>query len=275
MKSHRKTDPSHVQSVERALLLLELIGKRDEGTPLSRLSADSGLTSSTAHRLLTTMSASGFVQFDSRSNSWAVGRKAFQVGMSFAHRKNLVLPALPIMRRLREETNETINFGVRAEDDIVTLAQVESRHVMRAVSVIGGLTPLMNCALGKAILATFPNDAIRHLAKRHAMPSYTAHSIRSTKALLEDIEAVRLRGFAIDDGEFMVNVRCVAVPVFDPLGDAVGGLSISALTARVDAARFQELGQAALRAGLQLTQTLGGTVRHPLGPENSKVKNKE
>lgn len=257
-KRERKTDPSHVQSVERALLLLESLADLGEGATLNRLVTRSGLTSSTAHRLLTTMASAGFVQFDSRHNLWSVGRKAFQGGVAFARRENIAMAALPVMRAVRDEWNETINLGVRADDDILVLAQVESRHVVRAVSAVGGLTPMTNCALGKAILATFERQAVQRLLLRHRLQAYTSRSVLSKRVFLKDLEACRLQGYAMDDGEFVEDVRCVAAPVYDAFGEAVASLSISALAGRVHEARFQVLGQAITQACEQVTRILGG-----------------
>lgn len=256
----RKTDPSIVQSVERALQLLEFIAEADEDQSLSSLARRSRLSSSTTHRLLTTMAGRRFVAFDSQQSAWKVGPKAFSVGMAFAHRTNLVVPALGTMKALRDETNETVNLGTRVEEQIVTLGQVESRQVVRAVAVIGGFTPVVNCALGKAILATLDDESVASLLRGHGMTAYTRRSIRKMSALLEDLANIRIRGYAIDDGEFLEDVRCVAVPIFDMNGEAMASLSISGLKSRVSSERLMVLGKAAAKAGRALSEALGGSV---------------
>ena len=139
---------NNVQSVTRALLLLETLADDAAGWRLTDLSLRTGLSLSTVHRLLTTLQERRFVQYDSRRQLWSVGRQAFSVGAAFGQRQALVAPALPHLRRLRDLTRETANFGVLDDGEIVVMAQAESREIVRAIARTGGRAGLVYSALG-------------------------------------------------------------------------------------------------------------------------------
>src|SRR6185436_15919626 len=140
-----------VQSLLRAMALLEILSEDDEGYRLVDLAERAGLSTSTTHRLLTTLEQRRFVQFDREANLWHVGVECFAVGAAFARRQNFTQIALPIMRRLRDATGETVNLGLLDQGDVVFLTQVESREVMRAITRPGGRMPLPCTAMGQAL----------------------------------------------------------------------------------------------------------------------------
>ena len=131
-----------VQSVTRALSLLELLGEDDEGYRLSDLAERAGLSPSTVHRLLTTMEQKRFVQFDPYTHLWHVGRQSFAVGAAFVRRRNFVAETIPFLRRIRDQTRETVNLAVAEEGEVVILTQVESREIVRAITRAGGRAPM-------------------------------------------------------------------------------------------------------------------------------------
>lgn len=140
-----------VQSVVRAARLLRLLGQADQGARLSDLARAAGLAVSTTHRLLTTLEQQGFAQFDRDGALWHVGRAAYEAGAGYIRRRNYVAPALPLLRQLRDATRETVNLGLLDGSDLVTILQVESREITRAIAPPGGRVPVFSSAMGKAI----------------------------------------------------------------------------------------------------------------------------
>ncbi|WP_286189915.1 helix-turn-helix domain-containing protein [Roseobacter sp. TSBP12] len=108
---------------------------------MSDLAVQAGLAVSTTHRLLTTLEHSGFAHFEPTTSKWHVGHEAFAVGASYVQKRSYVAPALTYLRRLRDETRETANLGHLDDGHLVTLSQVESREIMRAISPPGGRCP--------------------------------------------------------------------------------------------------------------------------------------
>lgn len=234
-----------------------------EGSRLSDLAREAGLAPSTTHRLLTTLERNGFAQLDPVSTRWHVGRKAFAVGVAFTNWQSFIAAAMPFMRRLRDATRETANLGVLDDGEVITVAQVESREIIRAIAAPGGRAPVINSGMGKAIIATWPDEAIEALVERHGLRPMTRHSLRSLDDVREEITRIRRRGYAYDNEEFTPGMRCVAAVVWSASGEPLGGLSVSALTLRLSAAEMPAVGQKVRALALELTQQIGG--RPPAG----------
>lgn len=222
-----------VQSVDRALSLLELIAKDPEGRRLTDLANAAGLAPSTTHRLLTALEQRGFAQSDAATGRWHVGRRAYTVGSAWGNARTLLAPAMPHLRRLRDATRETANLGVIEDGHVITIAQAESREIMRAISTPGGGTPIFCSGMGKAIVATWDDDQINHLIDLYGLTAATAHSLTKKDTLQAEIAQIRAQGYAIDDEEYVIGLRCVAAVVTGPDGEAVAALSVSGLAARM------------------------------------------
>jgi IclR family transcriptional regulator, acetate operon repressor len=247
-----------VQSVDRALRLLELLSAHDEGVKLTDLAREAGLATSTVHRLLTTLEMRGFAQAEAGSGRWHVGRRAFEVGSAFTRQHHFVAPALPFLRRLRDRTHETANLGVIEGGEVVTLSQVESREIIRAISPPGGRAPVLCSGMGKAIIASWSDDAIDRLVARYGLRKITARSLFSPEAVQREIAEVRVRGFAVDDEEYVPGLRCVAAVVWSPQGEAAFAISISGLATRMTPERVTECGGIVCELARELTAKLGG-----------------
>ena len=247
-----------VQSVDRAMLLLEALGEDEEGYRLTDLSVRTGLSPSTAHRLLTTLEKRRFVAFDPSDAMWHIGRQTFAIGAAFIRRRNFVAPALPYLRRLRDLTRETANLGVADEGEVIVLTQVESREIMRAITRVGGRAPMVTSGIGKAILATYPDADVDAIIRRHGMKRLTPRSLLRAGQLRDALEAVRRDGYALDDEEFLTGLRCVAAVVYNDQAEALAGISVSGLASRVPDSRVPELGALVRDTAREMTLALGG-----------------
>lgn len=256
--SNREKRSGTVQSVDRAMAILEVLGEDEEGYRLTDLARRAGLSVSTVHRLLTTLEQRRFVQFDRTDGMWHVGRGAFAVGSAFTRQRNFVAPALPILRRLRDQTRETANLGVVDDGEVVVLTQVESREIMRAITRVGGRAPMANSGMGKAILAAYADEDVDAIIARHGLRRATEKSIGNAATLKADIAAIRTRGYSFDDEEFVLGLRCVASVVYDAEAEPLCAVSISGLSVRVTDDRIETLGKLVAEAARELTVTLGG-----------------
>jgi IclR family acetate operon transcriptional repressor len=247
-----------VQSVDRAMLLLEALGEDEEGYRLTDLAIRTGLSPSTAHRLLTTLEKRRFVAFDQSDNMWHIGRQSFAIGSAFIRRRNFVAPALPFLRRLRDLTHETANLGIVDDGEVIVLTQVESREIMRAITKVGGRVPMVTSGIGKAILATYADEEVVAIIQRHGMKRLTPKSVVRAGELRNTLETVRRDGYAIDDQEFLMGLRCVAAVVYNDQAEALAAISVSGLASRVPQERVPELGRLVRDTARELTLALGG-----------------
>jgi IclR family transcriptional regulator, acetate operon repressor len=247
-----------VQSIIRALSLLELLAEDDEGYRLTDLAERTGLSPSTVHRLLTTMEERRFVQFDASDGMWHVGRQSFSVGAAFVRRRNFVAQALPFLRRLRDDTRETVNLGVADEGEVVILTQVESREIMRAITRAGGRAPVASSGIGKAILATYSDDDLAAIVQRHGLRRMTPKSIIGAGNLRDALKRVRKQGYAVDDEEFAIGMRCIAAAIYDEHGEALAAISASGPATRIPNERLADLGRMVVGTAQEITKAVGG-----------------
>jgi IclR family acetate operon transcriptional repressor len=252
-----------VQSVDRALQILETLAEDDNGYRLSDLAVRTGLSTSTAHRLLTTLEKRRFVQFDQTSSKWHVGAQSFAVGATFTRRRNFVAQAIPYLRKLRDQTRETANLAVVDDETLMLLVRLESREITRSVTKVGGRVAMVASGIGKAVLATYGDADVAAIIHRHGMPQLTAKSIVRAGELFKELQAIRRQGYAVDDEEARVGLRCVASVVYNDCAEPLAAVSISGLTSRVTDARLPEFGRAVREAAAELTLALGGVMPSP------------
>jgi IclR family acetate operon transcriptional repressor len=247
-----------VQSLARALSILDALAGSDEGLTLTLLAKKVALPPSTAHRLLTTMQRQRFVRFDPTSMSWQIGVQAFVVGNAFVRSRDVVALAKPYMRRLMEESGETVNLYVLSGGEAICMAQVQCRQMIRAISRPGGQVGMHRSAAGKAMLAQMPRQEVADIAAKHGLSRATRNTIVSLKKLQADLARTRLRGFSVDDEECALGLRCVAAPILDERGMAHAALSLAGPTARMFDERVAMLGEVVSAAARSVTVELGG-----------------
>lgn len=247
-----------VQSLSRALRLLTALSIHPQGVSLSELAQKVGLPTSTAHRLLTTLQNERFVRFDAERALWLVGVQSFRVGSAFSRGRDVAAIARPFMRRLMEECGETVNLAIPDRAEVIYLAQVECRKVMRAIAGPGGRAPLHVSASGKALMAAMPEADAARLISGLELKAETPRSITDAARLKKDLALAQTRGYAVDDEENDIGLRCVASVIFDEHGAPLAALSVSGPAARIPENRLASLGNAVAAIAGEITAELGG-----------------
>src|SRR3954466_14862056 len=217
-----------VQSLQRAVNLVELLADAPGELSLSALAAGSGLAPSTIHRLMGTLVERGWAR-RLPSRRYVLGPRLIHLG----ERASRTLDALarPPLSRLVDEVGETANLAVRDGDRVVYAAQVPSRHSMRMFTEVGRRVRLHCTGVGKVLLAQLPAEEARELLVRAGMPARTDLTVIDADELLAQLPAIAAQGYAVDDGEQEAGVRCVAVPV--PGGASAGAISVSGPAGRL------------------------------------------
>jgi IclR family transcriptional regulator, KDG regulon repressor len=216
-----------VQSLGRAFAILEEIARHREGIGLADLSKLVGLHNSTTFHLAKTMVSLGYIRQERNSKRYRVGRPLFALAASALDEIEMVNVATPVLEDLSRETGESSHFAVRMGDSLVVIARTSGPGAFQLTDRVGVVRPAHCTALGKVILASLRPDQLERFLERVELSPSTEKSITETPVLLREIERVRRTGIAFDDGEFNLEVRCVAVPVKDFTGKIVGALGIS------------------------------------------------
>lgn len=237
-----------VQSLDRALDILEELADADRALGVGELAERTGLPQGTVHRLLQSLQVRGYVR-RSPTRKYALGTGSLRLGD--AAQRALVRSARPVLAGLVGLTGETANMAVLEGDDVVYVAQVSSPHTLRMFAEVGRHVPPHSTAVGKVLLAAMPVDRTVALIRRTGLPSRTPTTITEEHAFLTELALVRERGWAVDEQEQETGVRCVAVPVGDA-GRTLAALSVSGPADRFDGAASDGLVEAMTRAGQEL-----------------------
>lgn len=256
----RQENISTVQALERGLTLLQLLSKSGSAS-LSDLSLQVGQPASTAYRLLSTLQKLEFVSFDEITQEWSVGIEAFTVGSAYFNRANLAEASRTVMRQLMLDTGETANLAILTDGGHVTfLTQMECTHPIRAFHLPGTRSPAHSSGIGKALLAEFPRQHVEQILQKTGLQEFTAKTLSTPKALFGDLDATFLRGWAFDDEERHVGMRCVASAIHNTRGDAIAGISISGPTVRFSDETLAIFGAKVRQAASDVTRMIGGSV---------------
>ncbi len=223
-----RSRPSAVQSLDRAFALLEIMADADGEISLSQLADSSGLPLPTIHRLIRTLVDNGYVR-QLPSRRYALGPRLIGLGESAS--RMLGTWARPHLAHLVEELGETANLAMLDGDKVVYVAQVPSPHAMRMFTEVGRRVLPHSAGVGKALLAQLSDNETLSTVSRTGMPPATDRTITTPEAFANEMARVRATGYAIDDGEQEIGVRCVAVPVQG--GPAMMAVSISGPESRV------------------------------------------
>ncbi|MCL2895985.1 glyoxylate bypass operon transcriptional repressor IclR [Brenneria tiliae] len=249
-----------VQSLTRGLTLLEYIARANGSVALTDLAQQAGLPNSTTHRLLTTMQQQGFVRQVGDLGLWTIASHAFIVGSSFLRSRNLLTLVHPILRKLMETSGETVNLAVLDHSDFeaVIVDQVQCTALMRMSAPIGGKLPIHASGAGKAFLAGLPDEQVIRLLHKKGLHAYTPHTLNSPQNLKENLSVIRKQGYAFDDEEHALGLRCVAASILDEHHEAFAAISISGPVSRITDDRITELGALVIKAAKEVTREYSG-----------------
>lgn len=249
---------TQVQSLSRALSLLEHLASAERGISLTDLARRARLAPSTTHRLLATLEQQGFAELDPDRGLWVVGVRAFAVGSAFLAHRDFVATARPLMHGLMEESGESVNLGILEDGEVVFLSQVECREMMRMFVRLGGRVPAHASGVGKALLSAFPESRVNAILEQRGLRRFTDNTIDTRAILREDLARARMRGYAVDNEEHAVGLRCVASTIHDEFSEPLAAISLSGPRARIVDDRVDVLGRLVRDTANRITAALGG-----------------
>ncbi len=235
-----------IQSVDRALDVLEVLSASGTELALGEIASRSGLNSSTCHHLLSTLAARGYVGRNPRGRS------------SRVRQFNLIDVAMPELRRLNQETRETVHLAVMQGYELTTLAILESPHPIRVSTDGAGKANAAHAtATGKAILAWLPEMEIARVIAEKGLTSFTDKTITNIADLMEDLRHVRRNGYSVDSEEFQPGVVCVGSAIRDHLGAVIGAIGCSMPDMRASDDFIDKTKQAVHESAKTLSELLG------------------
>jgi IclR family acetate operon transcriptional repressor len=248
----RSKDHGSVQSLLRALDLLKVIAGEADGLRLVDIADRSGYPTSTVHRLLTTLEERQFVFFGKTTKYWHIGSQCLAVGAGFGRRRNLGAVAQPVMQRLRERCDLTVNLAVAEAGKMILICQFPGRSIPPGLARPGAQSPITATALGQSVIASLPEVEINQIL------SSARAQLPAQRNLPESISETRLRRFAVDNEVNAVGLRCVAAPIFDEYGNPIAALSLAGGTPQIDIGLLGAIGSDVRMAAAEVTENIGG-----------------
>ncbi len=244
-----------IQALDRSLDVLEALATH-EGVTLTELSVHLGQSAATMYRVLTTLEKRRYAETNPEGQ-WFVGPEAFRLGSAFLRRTNIIERSRSVMRDLQTKTGETSNLGIEREGHVLFVSQVESHETIRAYFPPGARSPLHASGIGKALLSAFDEERLNAFIKGTTFTRFTDKTIASAGKLREELQATRQRGYAVDDEERTIGMRCVAAGILNRYSEAVAGISVSGPTPRMPDVRIREIGVLVTDAAREISRRLG------------------
>jgi IclR family KDG regulon transcriptional repressor len=241
---------SEIQSLARGLKILELLGHSQEGTSITKIAEILGVDKGSASRLASTLARYGYAEKDENTRRYHLGPQVVNLSRSVLTRLPLREVAKPFLHLLMEQTGECAHLAVPAQGKVLYIDQVESPATLRVNAQVGTMNPLHCTALGKVLLA-FGDLEIPPI-----LESFTPHTLTDPNQLRRNLEQVRVEGYAVDDEEFDMDVRCIAVPIFDFRGKAVGSIGISGPASRITPESLPDLVARVIEIGKSLSERM-------------------
>ncbi|MBL8228576.1 MAG: IclR family transcriptional regulator [Bryobacterales bacterium] len=230
----------NASSVERALAILECLDSTRRGLNISEISRKLSIPKSSAHVIMVTLERLGYVQKRGESLHYTLGLKAYGLGLGMVKSLSISEAALPHMRALSNQLHLPSHLAVPDGDQGVYIQKVETPGLIKLDTYIGRRMDLHCTGVGKVILAFGPQELYERLVAKQVYIRYTRNTITSPRLLQREIAKVRKAGYAVDDEEEELAVRCVAVPVLQS-GRFSAALSVTGTTAQIPLPAIEEL----------------------------------
>ncbi len=258
-----------VPGLERGLRILEVVAGSKHGCTLTEISKTMGLPKSSTRCLLLTLHRCGYLQRNARTGRYMFGLKNLRLANEGLGCIELREQAMPHLRLLVERTHLTAHLMVLGFFEAVVIGKVEPPGLLRLATWIGKRMDLHCTGGGKALIAYFPETELDRLVKECGLPRHNDNTIRSIRRLRSELALVRRLGYAFDDEEDEIGLRCVGAPIFDALGAVAAALSVSGTTLQIHPENLKDLVAEVKKTALDISTLLGFGGGHANGGKNS------
>lgn len=252
--TERGSEP--VRAIAKACTLLDLLTEAKRPMSLSELTEASGWAKSTVYGLLCSMRSCGLVEQDAQNGRYALGIRLFEYGSAVSSTRNIIALAREPMEQLVKTVNESASLSMLDRGETLVLSHAEADSGFHIVSETGAHLPSFCTAQGKVLLSALSDAAIRRIHETRFQP-FTPHVIQTPDALVSEIQTVRERGYAIENGEFRIGVRGVAAPIKDHTGAIRYSIGLVGMFRRVDSDEFRQATAEVLKTAAAISDALG------------------
>lgn len=252
---HKK--PVTVQSVDRALEIIDILEDEPQGLGVTPLSKKMGVSKSTIYRLLSSLLNKEYVRQNEETQKYHLGLRLMQLGQTVTNQIDIRQVAAPVMERLVQDTGETVHLVVQDGNEIVYIDKIESQATIRMFSNIGKRAPMHCTGVGKAILSNLSDEEIDNIIKENGLEKFTNNTITDPQKLKEHLKEILMLGYSIDDEEHEMGIKCAASPIFNFKGEVIAGISVAGPIMRINDNKIQHMAKEVLKASKEISESLG------------------
>lgn len=261
---------SKVNSVDRALVILEYLGTQTKEVGVRELGQAIGLSKSSVHRILQTLRARGFVKWNPDNARYSLGMRAFEVGCGILRSMEAHAVAKPHLEQLVNSLGETAFLGVIDDAELVYIDKLDGRRSVRMFADIGARRPLHSTAIGKALLAHLDRAELDRILAAKPLARLTKNTITDTETLRTELEKIRRQGYAEDNEETEEGLYCVGAALFNYSGRPVAAISVAVPKIGQQSVNKEKIIKQVVSAAQEISAKLGYSGRNktaatPLG----------
>jgi len=249
-----------LSSVRRCLEVLEAFSAEEPELSLAQVSRRLGCHKSSVFRILSTLAARGYVEKNALNHTYRLGWKLLDLAGRLAGGYKLPDIAAPFMEALAQSTGEIVHLSILDGEEIVYLEKKGRSQPLTVSTMVGGRNPAHASAMGKVLLSGLPKAERAALLGRGPLARLTANTITDPQLLSRELEAVRRRGYALDDEESFQGIRCLAAPLRDRDGRVVAAISVTAPSQRLGSRRAAEIRRQVLEAARLISERIPPSV---------------
>ena len=259
VKANTDGEPSRstIQSLDRGLQLMEILSQSDTPMGLPELAEILDVDRSTVHRLLSTLLQRGYVTQDPENKRYTVGYKVISLSRRAIDGYSLRVTAKPYLSELTQETGESSNLCVPSGDNAVCIDYEASPSPLAVTNDIGIEFLYHATAGGKVLLAYMPESKRSEIIENYELTGFTPRTITTKERFINTLDIIREQGYAVDDEEHFIGVRCIAAPIRDYSTKVIAALSVSGPSTRMTLANIPEIAAITIRIANEVSQALG------------------
>jgi IclR family transcriptional regulator, KDG regulon repressor len=246
-----------IQSIERAADVLELFLVSNPELSVKEISENLKLSKSTVHGIIKTLEHRGYLQQNPEDMKYKLGIKLFELGNFVGNHLDLSNIARPILRNLVNELNETVHLVMLQKDEVIYIEKMEGTRALTIYSHVGKRAPFHCTGVGKVILAHQSEHDIDRILSTITLEPFTEYTLTNVPDLKNHLKSIRETGYAIDDEEIELGLKCIAAPIFNHQGNVIASISCAAPKMRLSEERLLNVIGEMKRAAAQISQSLG------------------
>jgi len=237
----KNSNPYKIKVLEKIIKILDLFDEKGKELTPTEIRESLGLNKSTVFRILNILVEASFLERDSVTSKYRLGFKLYYLGSLVEGRSEIKNLAHPFLEELKEKCDETVHLVVLDHGEAFYLDKLEGKKAIRVVSNVGWRLPVHCTGVGKVLLASLPEETVRNIIQEKSLKRFTNNTITDLETLKIELARIRKQGYAIDNEEIEVGLKCVAAPLKYSAGETIAAISVSGPKERFNGAEMKRL----------------------------------